>query len=892
MIQRYSNMAKSKISFNKAITLIINESIKRPKEIASINAEDHNSIRRITIACTRDTFKQQQEFTDDKRNQIEIEESPEDEDSSGHGNENGRSINSHIINNLNNKSNSNNNKLTGIEYLTNNQKYMTPSAFNLASIEKNRNKEIENVIKHRKEKLHQESLSSEERFMNHIRKQTKPKANWFLNAKTENSYESNTSSNRSNNSSIEDLPNHYTNHFTSKVRDLEFKLNSHNTFNEERYLKNQNSNRHVEGINVLMARLTLQNLLDPIKQEAKFKEEVKRKAFLEKDYKFVGKLAKDDWNVKLFNGNQNEENDKDKLIVDRSTNPLKPRPKERIAIFKEKLQNIESILTNGRTKVDDEVNRIVNNSKKQARSSEWIEKLKSELSDKQSNTQKKQMNKKQFSRKRSSFDQTEDTNHSVTNNQTINYLNKNPNVQYIKYEKMNKPIVTSKNENKFQNLERLKSDKIDKDKFDKEFEQQFKNNHQITYAKDNCARCHGKVMTVDKLNISGTLFHRYCLYCSNCGVNLRLSEIRNSNNVIDDNNCICKICSNENRLLTRSNSTSNYSTRLKERIKWKEMFLLNLDNQDAQQNKINERVEYENASFCQELLDDEEVTKLLNLDSNKDNCSKSSQSSDLLVDEEEENESDEEDESSTSESDTTGADINSDQFDVSEIESPKNNKISKKMVPEIILNEDDLELKTENLSDSENEQTLNNTLNQTSSTLNQQAKNPLSNSTPNTTPNTSSTNTLNNKTDQIIPMIEKSIPEKSKTISDISEVDEFDDLTDNSNRNSFKNSLKNNDQEKIDSYQNKDEEMKADKIETKNLNDNKPMSSFKVEIPKLLTSERYSKIPVLKDRVLNESIDKPIYAGAFTEKVLKSRSSPSLNDQLNFSSFYSTSSFK
>lgn len=40
MIERY-NMPKSKISFNEAITLVINEAIKRPKEYIYINVEDY-----------------------------------------------------------------------------------------------------------------------------------------------------------------------------------------------------------------------------------------------------------------------------------------------------------------------------------------------------------------------------------------------------------------------------------------------------------------------------------------------------------------------------------------------------------------------------------------------------------------------------------------------------------------------------------------------------------------------------------------------------------------------------------------------------------------------------------------------------------------------------------
>lgn len=43
MVERYNNMPKGKISFNEAITLVVNESIKRPKETTYINVEDHGN---------------------------------------------------------------------------------------------------------------------------------------------------------------------------------------------------------------------------------------------------------------------------------------------------------------------------------------------------------------------------------------------------------------------------------------------------------------------------------------------------------------------------------------------------------------------------------------------------------------------------------------------------------------------------------------------------------------------------------------------------------------------------------------------------------------------------------------------------------------------------------
>lgn len=49
MIERYKNIPKSKISFNEAITSIVNESIKRPKEITFINVEDYGNFGYFSV---------------------------------------------------------------------------------------------------------------------------------------------------------------------------------------------------------------------------------------------------------------------------------------------------------------------------------------------------------------------------------------------------------------------------------------------------------------------------------------------------------------------------------------------------------------------------------------------------------------------------------------------------------------------------------------------------------------------------------------------------------------------------------------------------------------------------------------------------------------------------
>ena len=43
MVERYSNMTKNKITFDQAITLVIAESMKRPKEIKQISVEHYGN---------------------------------------------------------------------------------------------------------------------------------------------------------------------------------------------------------------------------------------------------------------------------------------------------------------------------------------------------------------------------------------------------------------------------------------------------------------------------------------------------------------------------------------------------------------------------------------------------------------------------------------------------------------------------------------------------------------------------------------------------------------------------------------------------------------------------------------------------------------------------------
>lgn len=249
-----------------------------------------------------------------------------------------------------------------------------------------------------------------------------------------------------------------------------------------------------------------------------------------------------------------------------------------------------------------------------------------------------------------------------------------------------------------------------------------------------CVRCNQQVATVDRILISGVLLHRACLVCSRCGITLRLSEVRDgAGDDVCNFNYLCILCS-KNRvniaskqssdrmttsldgclLVTRPPpapgspnqqrrqaaaeksaassfaATDEYELRLRERMKWKEQFLLNNNNIDfgplvkrevfktnsaglsecnhlsdesspgshlnnqskasqetaagaavrseanndvtssipesasggtaagpssSNKHKINERIEYENVSNSFELYDDDELTKMLNLES-------------------------------------------------------------------------------------------------------------------------------------------------------------------------------------------------------------------------------------------------------------------------------------
>ena len=211
---------------------------------------------------------------------------------------------------------------------------VSPSATKMACMEQSRCKELDAVIRQRK--LRQERLdaqdrqrrsgpdwiesingdhhSSDQQFIHHMEQQLRNKAAWLLNGDSDDHSLSSGNSYRDFSRRFHGPNNELPPHFSNRVKQLERKLcgisDSSDTpkdMSDKMMMSKGGSNGGGQGINVMMARHHLQQLLDPIKQEERFRAEVKRKAFMEKTYKFVGKLNKEDWNVKCFEDNDKKE---------------------------------------------------------------------------------------------------------------------------------------------------------------------------------------------------------------------------------------------------------------------------------------------------------------------------------------------------------------------------------------------------------------------------------------------------------------------------------------------------------------------------------------------------------------------------------------------------------
>ena len=522
------------------------------------------------------------------------------------------------------------------------------------------------------------------------------------------------------------------------------------------------------------------------------------------------------------------------------------------------------------------------------------------------------------------------------------------------------------------------------------------NNHRsvgvITNTLSNCSRCGDKVLTVDKIIVGGVHFHRSCLTCAKCGVTLRLSEVRSAVNerVVKSNRpggqYLCILCNKTASppaksffktqssdkvdgvdasvvdAVSRQRREDEYQRKLKERMKWKEMFLFSNDSSAAysvinkdtpdkgqsanvQSNLLNERIEFENSSLSFELYDDDELTKMLNLDQNDEwQPHEDEEEEEEGGDEEEEDEEEEDEEVATSTLDnSTDDDFSSDQFDVSEeanrYRSHQFQRSKSEIgheVPVIVVSQE-LPVNTSG-AEGENEEE-ENTLNEFKEglldevPLSPQSLNLNDNLCPfgNNSGQLSNSNTLRDdqksgvisrqesnhgnrvgfnqksshtssgspkkpevfKRDSLEHCPASSSGENSsseQTFSDLDLVSVVNDTTTTS-RHTNENSdvcptiIPSTGLHHLDSKHRFSssigEHMKdADHIDKDDLSGHD--FSFRVKTPKLFSLEVYSKIPVLATRVnsAQQHSTCPVYSGSFTEKLLKCRSSPTLNQSI------------
>lgn len=193
---------------------------------------------------------------------------------------------------------------------------MSPSACKMASLEQTRCKELDAVVRQRKLRQQMQAQEHRNAVANrfnledhgklHAEQLLRNKAQWLLNgpeaklARHQQELDSFGNSYRDFSRRFYGAQDDLPPHFANRVQQLERKLCGLDDSMDFRGKFDEDRPRESCGVNVMMARTHLQQLLDPIKQEERFRAEVKRKTFMEKEYKFVGKLTKQDWNVKCF----------------------------------------------------------------------------------------------------------------------------------------------------------------------------------------------------------------------------------------------------------------------------------------------------------------------------------------------------------------------------------------------------------------------------------------------------------------------------------------------------------------------------------------------------------------------------------------------------------------
>lgn len=665
-----------------------------------------------------------------------------------------------------------------------------------------------------------------------------------------------------------------------------------------------------------------------------------------------------------------------------------PRPKERVAIFKEKLNHMQNILSGNASEIESMSDKKRLKPEEMRSSKEkcgqWIEKLKNDLNGKQNGKtiEPTVKDRRVFANVRAALC-SDDLDTNVDGKESGNIRAKAfSNGKTSKHEGTSGKVHLDELEhlrNVFNQQSNYRSTKtklvINSDsksiKNDDKTTGRWKSTNKLSNNVGNasrsslssCCRCGDKVLTVDKIIVGGNHFHRSCLTCSKCGVTLRLSEVRNAINLCHEQKpalCSyeCILCaknkSNTLTSTTRGKETrapapneqfvsscsaldpkpeDEYERKLKERMKWKEMFLLNSEAAASNgisgatktaQSPLKERIEFENSSISFELYDEDELTKMLNLDPpdswvNPEEEEEDEEDSDEPIEmkpvneqlssnrkteinsknNDNEEEDDDDEATSTTFDESTDDDINSDQFDMSE--DVEKNSIEDAELPTIVVSDEH----TPPVSDDANSDSL--TLNELQDVQNEAAGSLTNSRQTSTVASSSSTKSKSNSrvcsknASPASTRTKSASPSSSgKSKSDSSSDDTFSDLNlvsvvnDTTTGASIEISRKlqtpPEDQSDwsttIVSHYHDSELNRAlidaepiDKDDTTTTNES--TFSFRVETPKLFSSENYSKIPVLATRLDASSSPRPVYCGSFTEKLLKCRSSPTLNQQMN-----------
>ncbi|RWS11731.1 protein-methionine sulfoxide oxidase MICAL2-like protein, partial [Dinothrombium tinctorium] len=791
---------------------------------------------------------------------------------------------------------------------------LSPSATTMAQLGRSRAKDIETAMRHRRQREQLLRITSEDnqthtkaqqQYINHMQQQLKSKAAWLMD------------DNNSKSSVSEEVSSISKGCFNSRVKDLEAKLYAASGLsyseNQKPIEKQVRLPSTKSGSHVMATASTLEQLFDPRNQEKALKEQVRKK--MEKEIKFVGKFTPDDWNFKCWEERQ-------RVTPSPKLQSPEPRSKEQKEGFEKHLSYIQKQLSNV-----DERHKPVRRERKEDKEGQWINLLKEELKD------------------RSVVNEKEVKNNTQESKENINIVKE---------------------------------------------AQKWKDEKKQT---KTCTKCHNPVAPVDKILLNGAILHRSCLKCARCDITLKLSEVRsktvtdclsvnnrgkedaanieylcilccknkvnnNNNNSAKSNQIVEKtksleeklapkhvpitpppVSSNKTAFLTTTSTDNEYETRLKERMKWKEIFLLNnndvdlrskepksdenrgkdvIDTKNEEKEKdlntepkkvLNERIEYENTSISFELYDEDELTKLLNLESDQWDT----------------DDDETEDSSSWDQSDSTDKDFDSDEFDASEnvevvkevenaVQSANPTEESESVREESDRNSSEIMTDTKETKEEETNDETTSVGNKSTGSIDHEIEDIA---TPvnaikefNTILKRMESN--ENDKDETETTI-SSLSGKGSSIFDdinlISVMDGEEDLSTNNPNN--KKEIKTSSPSNLAKFSSpKQTYFKVDlpKLSVFNFDNyksleenNKPVITSTTSNAKTTTTTTttYSKIPVLASRVAAEkaatgagkSSRLPSYSGSFTEKMLqRCRSTPSLSNREGFSRWSTQSS--